>query len=372
MSKRIYLDYNATAPVMASVWAALSETSVLDVNPSSQHTSGKTAHKEIKQVESFLYNTFGLSVESHNLLFHSGATEAFNTLFNLSGGINAFIYFTTDHPAIKFIAKSLESNGVEVHCLNVGPDGMFDISAAQVKLKDYADKFDEVWINTTYMNNETGVVWPLAEISKLKVANNIKLHVDAVQMIGKVSENLLLSDHIDAYTFSGHKFGALKGVGFSFYKKAISIAPLILGGGQQNFLRSGTLNYHGILSLKYALNGRDFGQEFLETKKLKDKILQLISNYPKLSVIPSQSSNTICLLHETKRADEMLILFDMNGLDVSSGSACSSGSVEASHVLEAMGLTNKAKNNIRLSLSYSHISLEKDLLTRLQNIFSKL
>ena len=89
-------------------------------------------------------------------------------------------------------------------------------------------------------------------------------------------------------------------------------------------------------------------------------------------MIPSQSSNTICLLHETKRADEMLILFDMNGLDVSSGSACSSGSVEASHVLEAMGLTNKAKNNIRLSLSYSHISLEKDLLTRLQNIFAKL
>ena len=137
MSKRIYLDYNATAPVMASVWGSLSETSVLDVNPSSQHTSGKTAHKEIKQVESFLYETFGLSVDSYNLLFHSGATEAFNTLFNLSSGNNAFIYFATDHPAIKFIASGLESRGVEVHCLEVSADGMFDVSSAQVKLKEF-------------------------------------------------------------------------------------------------------------------------------------------------------------------------------------------------------------------------------------------
>ena len=144
------------------------------------------------------------------------------------------------------------------------------------------------------------------------------------------------------------------------------------GGGQQGGFRSGTLNVHGILSLKYALEKRDFSREFTETLELKSEVLNLIKLNTSLSFIPNDSSNTICLIHETKRADEMLILFDMQGVDVSSGSACTAGSVEPSHVLLAMGYDEKARNSIRISLGYLSVKQKDTVLNKLETVLRKL
>lgn len=370
MNNRIYLDYNATAPVNPKVWGALANIN-LYANPSSQHYSGKQSLKEINLVEKFLLETFQLSSLNFNCYFHSGATEAFNTFFAPKKNM-AFVYFTTDHAAIHAIASHLKNEGVHTECLTVNKQGKLEVSLVKTQLEALSNKFDTVWVNLTLVNNETGVVWKLEELIKLKVAANVKLHIDAVQMLGKAHPEMALSDQVDAYTFSGHKFGALKGVGFSFYKSEIKLDPFVLGGGQQNGLRSGTLNVHGILSLKFALEGRDFLKEFEQVKALKEEIILKLGSFDKLHYIENESANTICLYHDSKRADEMLIHFDMAGLDISTGSACSSGSVEPSHVLMAMGLEDFAKNSIRISLGVENTEDSVTVIEKIESVLSKI
>ena len=362
-NKRFYLDYNSTTPLSSSVKKRFTSEQIPFANPSSQHSSGKKSHKLINDAKKIIFNYFGLNSSYFDIVFHSGATEGINTILGSQKDSTIF-YFESDHPCVKETAKSL--SGVS---LDINREGMFDINFVKESIKSCSK---DATLNYTFLNNETGVVWPLEIALNIKHETNCFVHVDAVQMIGRHRKINLLNE-LDAYTFSGHKFGALKGVGFSFIKKGSAYSPIVLGGGQQDNLRSGTLNLHGILSIIDALEDIQKNDELFEkVHKLKKDIVHLLSNDKDILVIPNDSFNTICFMHERQKSDAMLIQFDLEGLDVSTGSACSSGSLRPSDTLIAMGFGRLADHNIRLSLGIENLSDREEILSKIKSVLGKL
>ena len=242
-----------------------------------------------------------------------------------------------------------------------------------MQINQKAEGAVKVLLHFTWMNNETGVVFDLSIAESIKEKTGCMVYVDAVQSVGKVSHFLQLNSKLDVFTYSGHKFGALRGIGFSFYKRSFDLKPLIRGGGQQRGIRSGTLNSQGIVSLEYALI--ETVAEYSKSKELetfKSEIESLLSENKNIHLFENKSNNTICFVHKKLKADVMLIHFDLAGLDVSSGSACSSGSVEPSRVIKAMGYEELALNSIRISLGFSNLSNKEAILDRLTLVMSKL
>jgi len=212
-------------------------------------------------------------------------------------------------------------------------------------------------LNLTWVNNITGIVNSLEDTSKLKQNNNLLIHVDATQAIGKIKDWKKLNHDIDAYTFSGHKFGALKGVGFSFVKKGLFNFELINGGGQQKF-RSGTLNTTGILSLKLALeelNEQQKDYSFLRDSfenKLKSS---LGDNIEIIGSSASRNFNTSCILFKDLNVQDLFNVIDMNNFDISFGSACSSGVVSSNKAIVCMGYSEiESKSILRFSFPIKH------------------
>ncbi len=363
---RYYLDYNSTHPILPEVLSELTYLINLDANPSSQHSAGKKALKAVHETDKFLLGFFGAD-SVYEIIYHSGATEYLNTVFS-PANCDGLIYSLCDHSAVHEIAKSLTKNGVP--CLELGhipAEGML-----LEKVKEFCQGKSKVWFNFQWVNNETGEVLDSEIISRLKAETNCYVHVDAVQSVGKIFDFKKLNMTADVFTYSGHKFGALKGIGFSFVKKDLNLTPFILGGGQQDGKRSGTLNIHGVLSLKAALNGHDFDGEMNEVLALKNKVTDLIAKFKKLSIVTNDSINTICVMHESMRSDAMLVHFDLQGLDVSTGSACTSGSLKPSLTLQAMGFKEGASQNIRLSFGRNLLGKEDELLKKLESVFSRL
>jgi cysteine desulfurase len=365
-TKRLYLDYNSTAPLAKKVKESILSDDYPFSNPSSQHSSGKRSNKLVNEAKEFIYNFFGIDESKYNLLFHSGATEGINTVLNTST-FNYLFHFKSDHPCVLAVGEIQKDNS---SILSILEDGRFDIPDIINKVNE-TNTTKNKWLNYTYINNETGVVWPLELALKIKNDTNCFIHVDAVQMIGK-TRNVTLLNGLDAYTFSGHKFGALKGIGFSFIIKDAQVLPLIIGGGQQNNLRSGTVNLNGILSLVDALKSYQASEGELDKLHLfKNDIVSLFNNHKNISVVENDSINTICFVHDSMRSDNMLIHFDLEGLDVSTGSACSSGSHEPSRVLMAMGYSDKSNHNIRISLGVENLIDKEEILFKLNKIISK-
>lgn len=367
-SKRYYLDHNATTSLSQSFIDALSKGQVPVGNPSSNHTAGKETAKAIKEVKDFLYRHFMLDEKTYNVVFHSGATEAANTFFQLQKG-ELLAYFSSDHSCIREQRERLSSNGVESIELSVEKNGAINPLKVIETLKGYKNK--KIYLHVTQMNNEVGSVVSLADISQIKLATGCIIYVDAVQTPGKVRDYNHLRGDIDIYTYSGHKFGALKGIGFSFVRSDFSFRPLILGGGQQSAMRSGTINSQGIISLRYALEELVDKYKADELERFKNDIIAILESNSNIFVIENNSLNTISFLNKKLRADAMLIHFDLAGLDVSSGSACSSGSVEASHVISAIGHKDLASNHIRLSLGHENLNEQVEILEKIQALVLK-
>jgi cysteine desulfurase len=246
IKERIYLDYNATSPLSKKSLEFLDKGDFYFANPASQHQSGKYVSKKINLIKDELLAFFNLD-HHYDVLFHSGATEGMNIFFNLLKG-DCFVYSSADHSLVEPIAKILEKAGVEVIKLEVDSAGMLNLNDVISKINQRSSK-GACWMNYTWMNNETGIIWSLDSAVEIKKKCQISIHVDAVQTPGKFSHFRGLNIELDSYTYSGHKFGALKGIGFSFFKKDCPPKTLIHGGGQQNKLRSGTLNTYGIFSL---------------------------------------------------------------------------------------------------------------------------
>ncbi len=381
ISKRIYLDYNATAPLADTVQQWLASGALPFGNPSSVHTTGKKSKKLVNDTSAYLKSIFGL--QSHALFYHSGATEGINNIvkgfcFQMLREKSEFhfVSFSTDHSCVFTQKEHVELLGGSFHLLDVDKDGHYNKDSV---IKYVNELSGNVLINFTLVNNETGVIWNLADIKSIKDQTNAKIHVDAVQLIGKTDCSFELSNSIDFYTFSGHKFGAMKGVGFTFADESVScLSPLITGGGQQGNLRSGTENTHGIYSLKLALEEvlKNYQPEVLKLEKefLEKSIQEKYGNRIHIVAVNAKRNyNTIYLIVSTVKIDIMLTAFDMAQIDVSSGSACSSGTVKASRVLLSMGYSEEdAKNSIRISLPYNTKKGQaKSFFAKIESVFDR-
>lgn len=346
--QRIYLDYNATAPLAQSVMDWLKSDMGFFANPSSVHTSGKKSKRDITKVKEYLFQVFGLDKNIYDLFFHSGATEGINTI--VKGHANSkevieFLYHGTDHSCVCNLTSCLDKMGHSCTAYQ------FDT------IKDFLKEDGQQLVNVTWVNNETGVINPIEKILDHKEKYNFKVHVDAVQSVGKIKNWSKLDSRVDAYTFSGHKFGALKGIGFTFIKNDFSFMPLLRGGGQQNGFRSGTENTIGIhsieLALKEMINKYEYEVQNEAKSWFESKLLETIKEQGEVvgSDLKRNGNTIYFILYETK-AQLSAMALDIAGFDVSNGSACSSGAVLPSRVLLKMGYSeDHAKSAIRISFS---------------------
>ena len=363
ISNRYYFDYNATSPLSNKVINFIKSGDFLFGNPSSLHQTGKKSRKFINETTDFLFKTFSLDPKNNHLFYHSGATEGINTFFKGVAFKNfkekkkiSFFFSTVDHACVVQLKDDLEDLGHKVFFFPVDNNGLFNEEELIKRINTEKNKGIDSYLNLTYLNNESGVVWPLSLALKIKEATNAFVHVDAVQLVGKIPNWNLLAPALDAYTFSGHKFGALKGVGFSFVKKDLDFTPLLVGGNQQTGLRAGTENALSIYSIKLALE--DFNENFkadelLDAKKyIEAKISELIVGKGEIVAInsPVRNLNTIFLILHGQKAEVLSAKFDLNGIDLSTGSACSSGIIKENRILMSMGYSS---DDSRASLRFS-------------------
>jgi cysteine desulfurase len=383
-SESLYLDYNATSPLSQSVTDWLKSGGGIFANPASQHSAGKAARKSINETRNFLFHTFGLSEVSSKLFFHSGATEGLVSIaYSFSEWTRKekkpllICYAASDHPAVTSLAE--RRWGEQVRTLLLEQDANLNY-LHQSNLKRIQEiKAQEpnliILYHHLWVHNETGRVAPLEDLSIFKSVPDLWIHVDAVQAPGKVQGWQSLSQG-DIWTFSGHKFGALKGVGFSFYSQKLPYFPLISGGGQQQGLRSGTENVSGIQSIKLAL--QDLQQVSSErNQQQRDKLLQFmqaeLQGHGEVVNGRFQCSNTIYFFLYKLTSDLALALFDLNGLMLSAGSACSSGAAKESYVLLKLGRTQYARNGLRLSLPFQVSESElESIKTRFSIVMNKI
>ncbi len=384
---RIYLDHNATSPLAPAVKSWLAKGDFVWANPASQHSSGKKASFELDTLIRELFDTFHLTSRTHQLIYHSGATEAINSAFmgfwlaELARGVKPlFVCSPLDHSAVKVQLARLKMLGAQTAELVINDQGELQVEESVEAITQAQKNCNgSTLINFTWVHNETGVVWPLSLAERLKERTSALIHVDAAQAIGKVENCWQLSAKLDQYSFSSHKCGGLKSHGWSFISKEWPGQSLILGGGQQKGLRAGTENVMGAQALHLALaeikqQWRPVDQKVLiaELRSYFDERLQgkgqrVCAKAQELNL------NTVFFVLERYPSDMSLPLFDLNGLEVSSGSACSSGAAKANANLERLGFCNLSRNGLRLSLPWG-VSRDQlnELCARLDSVFVKI
>lgn len=362
-SNRYYLDFNATSPYSRSVEQYLKSGGYLSANASSTHSSGKKSKRYMREVQDYIMSTFGFS-KNYQIFFHSGATEGINTLLYGAGKtffqnkekFTLFV-FSTDHSSVMNQREEIEALGHKFVVLSVNENGDFSSD----KIIEEINKYEgQKLLNYTWVNNETGVCWDLSLAEEIKAQTGCFVHVDAVQAPGKIADWKNVSNNLDAYTYSAHKFGSLKGVGFSLVNDKYPFHSLLRGGGQQNALRSGTENVDGIYSVMLAMKDleEDFQVEELAKAKIyiEGKIKEVLKTNGRIIADKAncRNLNTIYLVLNDHKADITTTAFDIGSIDVSSGSACSSGSILPSRVLMAMGVDEeRAKSALRFSFPYN-------------------
>ncbi len=376
--ERFYFDYNATSPLSPSVIQWLKGGDLPYANPASAHYLGQKSKNLINETSEYLKNTFNL--KEFEIFFHSGASEGVNTIIRGWANLNPnghFFCSEIDHSSIVNLPDFLKLYGVTTHFFPVDKNGDFDSDELTKQIKNLNGA--PCLLNYTFVNNVLGVVWDLKWAEKIKSETNCKIHVDAVQAPGKIKGWGHLNSLLDSYTFSGHKFGSFKGIGFSFFRKDFQFAPLLSGGGQQNGLRSGTENPLGVASLKLALEDliSEFnyenslaGKSFIESEL--EKILgtkgEIVAKNAKI-----RNANTICLVQSLNYPELIRMKFDLAGINVGYGSACSSGTMKPDRVLLSLGYDEEAaKSGIRLSFGPNlDLELAKIYSEKINSVFSK-
>jgi cysteine desulfurase len=350
----IYLDYNATTPLCDAARDAMSPYLGRHFgNPSSVHAAGREARAAIDDARDKLAAL--LRVKPHKIIFTGGGTESCNlAVLGLarqgSSRGRHIISAKTEHHAVLNAVEHLERHeGFDVTWLNVSRDGIID-------LDQFADSIraETTLVSIMAANNETGVIQPLPEISRICRDRGVLLHSDMVQSFGKIDTDLSL---VDAASFAAHKFYGPKGVGFLFLRGGLSIQPITFGGAHENERRPGTENVAAIAAIaaaaEWTLRDRESEQE--RQAELRDDLWTRISKNVPAAKQNTQNAprlaNTLNLSLLGLDSETLLIALDLEGVCASSGSACMVGSVVASHVLLAMGLPiERARSAVRFSL----------------------
>jgi cysteine desulfurase len=362
--RTIYFDNNATTkvaePVLEEMRPLFCE---LYGNPSSMHTFGGQIGRKIRQARDHVAGLLGC--DPSEIVFTSGGTESDNTAIRgvLAAQPNKRTIITTrvEHPAALTVCRDLESHGYTVVELSVDKEGRLDLD----ELEDQLDE-DTALVTIMYANNETGVVFPIDEIARLVTAQGTIFHTDAVQAVGKIPLNLSKSS-IDLLSLSGHKLHGPKGVGVLYVRKGTRLSPFMLGGHQEGGRRAGTENVPGIVGMGKAceLAADRFEAENNKVKRLRDKledaILKTCPDCRRNGDPENRLPNTTNISFEYIEGEAILLMLDKYGICASSGSACTSGSLEPSHVLRAMGVPfTAAHGSIRFSLSRYNTEEEVD------------
>jgi cysteine desulfurase len=341
MQHAIYMDWNATAPVHPAARAAMLAVLEDCGNPSSVHGFERRARKCVEDARSALAALIGAKVE--NIVFTASGTEA-NALMLANRGERRLIVSAIEHDSI---LKPAVAAGAET--INVDRNGVVDLEHLTALLADGRPAL----VSLMLANNETGVIQPIAEAAEIAHVHGALLHVDAAQAIGRIRVALdaLGADFI---SISGHKFGAPQGVGALIAAKSPQITPLLQGGGQERNRRAGTENVSAIAGFGAAVAALE-PAEAAQISVLRDLLeKRLVAADPSaivLGVSASRLPNTACFAAGEKSAETLVMAFDLAGIAVSAGSACSSGKVKPSHVVSAMGFDRDvASRAIRVSL----------------------
>ncbi|MFB2834141.1 cysteine desulfurase NifS [Floridanema evergladense] len=354
MMSVIYLDNNATTKVDEAVLEAmLPYLTEFYGNPSSMHTFGGQVGKAVKQAREQVAALLG--AEPTEIIFTSCGTEGNNSAIRAAIAARPnkthIITSQVEHAAVLNQCKQLESQGYTVTYLSVNGQGQIDLDELEASLTG-----NTALVSIMYANNETGVVFPIEQIGQIVKEKDAIFHVDAVQAAGKIPLNMKTST-VDMLTISGHKLHAPKGLGALYVRKGVRFRPLLIGGHQERGRRAGTENVPGIIALgkasELALQHLD---NVFEEKALRDLLEQGILNTVPDTVVNGHTKNRLPNTTNIgfKYIEGEAILLSMNqfGVCASSGSACTSGSLEPSHVLRAMGLPYSVLHgSIRFSLS---------------------
>ncbi|MCX8021715.1 MAG: cysteine desulfurase NifS [Syntrophorhabdaceae bacterium] len=353
--RKVYFDNNATTPIHPEVKQAVEPfLGELFGNPSSIHWAGRDVKGYYEIAKEQAARIIG--AEGHEIVFTSSGTESDNhaikgVAYMKRDRGNHIITTTVEHPGVLNTCRYLEKRGFDVTYLPVDRFGIVDPEDVKRAIKK-----ETILISVMYANNETGTLMPIGEIGEIAREYGVLLHSDMVQALGKIPIDIKTLN-VDLASFSGHKIYGPKGVGVLYIKEGIDIDNLIHGGHQEQGRRAGTENMVGIVAFGKAceLLECEMDNENERIEKLREKMLRGIlekiegvrlNGHPELRL-----PNTLNLSFEHVEAESLLISLDLQGIAVSAGSACSSGSTEPSHVLMAMGIPPKlCQSSIRISL----------------------
>jgi cysteine desulfurase len=363
-----YFDHNATTPVAPEVLRDLTATLVeVSGNASSIHHFGQAAKQRLESARREIAGRIGC--DAREIVFTSGGTESDNlALFGIARRTMAgsagrasrakthVITTTIEHPAVLNACAQLEREGAEVTYLPVGRDGIVLLSELKRALRP-----STVLITIMHANNETGAIQPIREIAAMARSGGAVFHSDGVQVAGRIPVNVRELG-VDLYSISGHKFGAPKGIGALYARKGIPLEPISFGGHHERDRRAGTENVPGASALGRAAS---LAADWTGTAVLRDRlergILERVSGVAVNGSIEHRLPNTTNLRFDGIEGEAIVIALDLRGYAVSSGSACSSGAVEPSHVLLAMGFApEEARSSVRFSLGPENTESEVD------------
>ena len=364
---RIYLDYNATSPVSEPVIEAISRAMRDDFgNPSSIHAYGQRAKAAVDQARSDVAALIG--ADPMEIVFTSGGTEAdnlalrgaFDTL--APSGRRRIVTSGIEHEAVLNTMKALAARGADVVTLSAGRDGIVDAAAVEA-----ATDRNTAIVSIMLANNEIGTLQPVTEIAARCRPSGALLHTDAVQAVGKVP--IAVRDlGIDLLSMSAHKFAGPKGIGALWIRKGVRLTSQATGGRQERNRRGGTENVPSIVGMGVAARlARESLASAVSIATLRDRLeTGVLAKVPGTTVNGARDKrvpNTTNISFEGIEAESLLIALDLEGVAVSTGSACSSGTLEPSHVLKAMGLPNAfARNSLRFSLGSSTTAADVDFV----------
>jgi cysteine desulfurase len=361
----IYLDNNATTRCEPAVVEAMLPFFTEHFgNASSIHAFGSEVGKALKKARAQVQALLGAEHDSE-IIFTSCGTESDSTAIlsalKAQPERNTVITTTVEHPAILTLCEWLEKEGYIVHKLKVDKKGRIDIDEYKSLLHDRVAIVSVMWAN-----NETGTVFPVEEMAALASAKGIMFHTDAVQAVGKLPIDLK-NTKIDMLSLSGHKLHAPKGIGVLYLRRGCRFRPLLRGGHQERGRRAGTENSASIVGLGMAceLAMLNMEKEATEVRRLRDKlekgILAQITHCFPTGDTSNRLPNTSNIAFEYVEGEAILLLLNKVGIACSSGSACTSGSLEPSHVMRAMGIPyTAAHGTIRFSLSVHNTEAEID------------
>lgn len=343
MSDQIYLDYNATAPLKPEVFDAMKAVMMEPHNASSVHRTGRAANMLVEKAREQVAAL--VNAPTNQVIFNSGATEGNNTVIQHFKD-EPILVSATEHDAV------LKADD-DLIIIPVDENGIIEFDALETLLKEHKPAL----VSVMMVNNETGVIQPIAEISALVHKHGALFHCDAVQAAGRIDIDMPALG-IDFLTLSAHKFGGPQGVG-ALVLGLCGVTPTLLhGGGQEKSARAGTENVAGIVGFGKAaeLAKADQDDFVARTKKCRDTLEESLKTLHGVHIYGQNAervSNTTLFSVEGLSSETLLMALDLDGIAVSNGSACSSGKVEPSHVLKAMGASDEAASGaIRVSTGW--------------------